>query len=177
MDRRTFIEKSLLGAAAISSISLTSSANADTTADSSVTAQQIQDHLRNMGKKWIPLDSKHTVDTLKAGKLSTKVNKLATAWMGYLDTLKQIHEEGYNVVVLHEPIFYNHRDTQPTGFALETAKKKQKFLEESGLTIIRCHDVWDRVAEIGICDAWAEFLGFTKEINRPANLDLTEGRP
>ena len=179
MDRRTFIEKSFVGAATLSGMTAyqTQTSRADQITASPVTAQQILDHLRGMGKKWIPMDSKHTVDTLKAGKLSTKVTKIATAWMGYLDTLKQAHEAGYNVIVVHEPLYYNHRDTQPTGFALEVAQKKQKFLDESGLTVIRCHDVWDCVAKIGICDSWAKFLGFKKEINRPRNLDLTARRP
>lgn len=179
MDRRTFIEKSFLGAAALSGVTVygTEPASADKIANPPVTVQQVQDHLRNMGKRWIPLDSKQTVDTIKSGDPSMQVTKIATVWMGYLDTLKKAYEAGCNLVVVHEPIYYNHHDNQPTGFALEGAKRKKKFLEETGLAVIRCHDVWDRVAEIGICDAWAKFLGFQKEINRPSNLDLTLGRP
>jgi putative NIF3 family GTP cyclohydrolase 1 type 2 len=31
------------------------------------------------------------------------------------------------------------------------------------MTLLRCHDTWDRMPEFGIPDAWARFLGFSSE--------------
>ncbi|MBN2295248.1 MAG: Nif3-like dinuclear metal center hexameric protein [Pirellulales bacterium] len=182
MDRRNFIGKSLLGTMALSGLTKlgAKAANADdstTKPAKPLTVRDVQNHLRGMGAKWIPIDSKRTVDTIHAGDPDAQVTRIAVAWNGYLETLKKVHEEGYDLIVVHEPPYYCLRNTKPTGFALEGANRKKKFLEESKLALIRCHDVWDRVAEIGICDSWAKLLGLEKEINRPANFDPTAARP
>jgi putative NIF3 family GTP cyclohydrolase 1 type 2 len=31
------------------------------------------------------------------------------------------------------------------------------------MTLLRCHDTWDRMPEVGIPDSWASFLGFPTE--------------
>ncbi len=84
----------------------------------------------------------------------------------YFDALRQAVAKGCNLFVTHEPTYYNHTDTDPSVFAFEIAKRKRAFIEESGLTIIPCHDVWDRVPEIGIPDAWGKRLGWTKVVRQ-----------
>ncbi len=177
MNRREFIGKSVLKTAAISALPIGGTGRAAARSmDTPVTVQKVHDYLRRMGAKWIPLDSKQTVDTVKSGSPEMKVKGIATAWMGYLDTLKKAHEDGCNLLIVHEPIYYNHLDNDPTGFALKSARRKKEFLEKTGLAVVRCHDVWDRVAGIGICDSWARFLGLEKELHRSSNPDPTLAR-
>jgi len=68
--------------------------------------------------------------------------------------------------VTHEPTYYNHRDTDESVFSFEIARRKKAFIEENGLTIIRCHDVWDRVPRMGIPDAWGQYLGWKKVVRQ-----------
>ncbi|MGQ9514888.1 MAG: Nif3-like dinuclear metal center hexameric protein [Thermoproteota archaeon] len=35
------------------------------------------------------------------------------------------------------------------------------WIDEKGIVVYRCHDVWDNFPEIGIHGAWARWLGFT----------------
>ena len=41
--------------------------------------------------------------------------------------------------------------------------QKRRLIDELGLTLMRCHDTWDRMPEVGIPDAWTDFLGFPAE--------------
>lgn len=66
----------------------------------------------------------------------------------------------------HEPVYYNHTDKDEAVFLFEVTRKKKELITSSGLVIYRCHDVWDRVEGVGIPSAWAEFLGFSKLVNR-----------
>ena len=43
-------------------------------------------------------------------------------------------------------------------FALPTERAKFAWLDESGLVVYRCHDVWDRYPEIGIRASWQRGL-------------------
>jgi putative NIF3 family GTP cyclohydrolase 1 type 2 len=42
-------------------------------------------------------------------------------------------------------------------------EKKKKFIEDSGIVVLRCHDVWDKMPDVGIPWAWGRFLGFTSK--------------
>jgi len=70
------------------------------------------------------------------------------------EALARARALGCNVFVTHEPTYYNHRD-DPDSRIFELAGAR----EETGLTIIRCHDLWDQVPEVGIPDAWGQALG------------------
>ncbi len=72
---------------------------------------------------------------------------------------------GCNLFITHEPTYYDHHD-DPQGwtFGYEGTRSKRAFIEESGITIIRCHDLWDQVPKIGIPDAWGEALALVKPL-------------
>jgi putative NIF3 family GTP cyclohydrolase 1 type 2 len=66
-----------------------------------------------------------------------------------------------NFVISHEGAFYPH-------FIGSTSEddhhaKKRELMHDLGITLMRCHDTWDRMPEFGILDAWADFLGFPTE--------------
>ncbi len=45
----------------------------------------------------------------------------------------------------------------------EMVQRKRDFMDEHGITLLRCHDTWDRMPGIGIPDAWGDFLGLECE--------------
>ena len=63
----------------------------------------IQEHV---GIPW----QKETVDTFKAGNPDTAVTGIAVTMMATMDVLQRAAAKGQNLVITHEPTFYNHLD-------------------------------------------------------------------
>jgi putative NIF3 family GTP cyclohydrolase 1 type 2 len=81
-----------------------------------------------------------TVDTIKAGDLSTPVNGIATTFLDTMDVLREANRRGLNLVITHEPTFYNHRDST-TFFADDPVyKEKLAFIEQHHMLVFRLHD-------------------------------------
>lgn len=122
-------------------------------------ARELREYLQSMDGGWVNWEN--TVDTFKSGDPETEITGLAVGWMSYTWTLKRALELNCNMFITHEPTYYNHRDNDENIFRYESVRAKRAFIEESGLIILRCHDLWDQVQDIGIPDSWAEQLGFS----------------
>ena len=119
-------------------------------------AYTIDLHMRELAD-WV--DWGATADRFKAGAPSEIIRKIGVAWMGTLNALKQAHEAGCNVMVVHEPIYFNHFDHYEPVADDPGFQAKKAFLDSTGMVVYRCHDVWDYVPEIGVRDSWARQLG------------------
>ncbi|OGJ91978.1 MAG: hypothetical protein A2487_15170 [Candidatus Raymondbacteria bacterium RifOxyC12_full_50_8] len=108
-----------------------------------------------------PALPKPTVDRVTAGDPDRVVKKIAVCWMPFRQAILKAKKACANVIVTHEPIFFEHWDLDGESKDHPETASKLRFIEELGITIIRCHDVWDRMPEIGIPFAWAKFLGLT----------------
>jgi putative NIF3 family GTP cyclohydrolase 1 type 2 len=107
-----------------------------------------------------PLPEK-TVDRIIIGNPETEIIKIGTAWTPYWDICRQAIAQGINVLVVHEPTFYTHWDLDGESLYPETIAEKKRWLEETGLVIIRCHDVLDKIqTAFGIPFAFGHALGF-----------------
>lgn len=81
-----------------------------------------------------------TVDTLKAGDPSTPVTGIATTFLDTMDVLREAVKRGDNLVISHEPTFYNHRD-ETKDFANDPVyKEKLAYIEQHHLIVYRLHD-------------------------------------
>jgi len=111
------------------------------------------------------LDPETTVDRIIIGDPEAKVNRLLVTWMSTFDACRAAVERDCQLIVTHEPTFWSHRDELETSRAVAHSvwqaafARKRKFIEDHRLVILRCHDVWDFMPEIGIPFAWARFLG------------------
>ena len=123
-------------------------------------AIDIHNHMREIGS-WV--DWETTCDGFKSGLPEAEVRAIAVGWQSTFPALRQAHEDGCNLFITHEPTFYTHMDDDPDVFCYEHVREKKAFLEETGMVIYRCHDVWDRMPDIGISDSWARGLGFEGE--------------
>ena len=126
-------------------------------------AEDIRKYLKTMDDGWVNWEN--TVDTFKSGDPKSEVRGIAVGWMGYTWALQKALDLGCNMFITHEPTYYNHYDTDQDVFRYETVVAKRKMIEESGLIILRCHDLWDQVPKIGIPDSWAMQLGFENPVN------------
>jgi len=124
-----------------------------------MTARQLREFLRQLDGGWV--DWNNTVDTFKAGDPDTEIRGIAVAWMAYTWALKRARDLECNVFITHEPTFYSHRDEDPRFDRFEAVLQKRRWIEENGMVVLRCHDLWDQFPDIGIPDAWAKMLGFS----------------
>jgi len=108
---------------------------------------------------WV--DWTKTVDRFMHGDPEATVRGIATTWLATDDCLREAARRDLNLVIAHEGAFY------PQYLGTESGERhhaqKRRLLDELGLTLLRCHDTWDRMPEVGIPDAWTAFLGFPAE--------------
>jgi putative NIF3 family GTP cyclohydrolase 1 type 2 len=116
----------------------------------------IQEHI---GIPW----QKETVDTFKAGNPDTPVTGIAVTMMATIDVLERAAANGQNLVITHEPTFYNHLD-RPDGMDENDAvwKEKRAFLENHGMVVWRFHDHWHRRKPDGILAGMVHAMGWEK---------------
>jgi putative NIF3 family GTP cyclohydrolase 1 type 2 len=119
---------------------------------------RVQEHV---GIPWMP----QTVDTFKAGNPDAEVKGIAVTMMATLDVLQRAAASGQNLVITHEPTFFNHQD-KPDDLDQKdndpVLAAKRAFIEEHGLVIWRFHDHWHRMKQDGIETGMAHALGWEK---------------
>jgi putative NIF3 family GTP cyclohydrolase 1 type 2 len=115
-----------------------------------------------------------SVDRIVAGDPGTVVQGIAVLWMPTWAALRDAVAQGLNTVVAHEPTFYTHHDLDGFDAAMApldaracaavtaTRDAKLQWIKETGLVIIRCHDVLDSMPG-GVVDSLATALGFSAE--------------
>ena len=78
-----------------------------------------------------------TCDTCKAGNMDEEIKGIAVSMFATPDVIRKCAEIGANLLIVHEPTYYNHwDDTNP----FDIGKEKQRLIEENNLTIFRFHD-------------------------------------
>lgn len=102
----------------------------------------------------------NTVDTFKSGDPMAECAGIVTTFMATLPVLKRAAGLGANLVITHEPTYYNHRDETAWLAGDPVFDAKRRFIEQSGLTIWRFHDYWHRHRPDGICTGVIRRLGW-----------------
>jgi putative NIF3 family GTP cyclohydrolase 1 type 2 len=118
--------------------------------------QRIQEHV---GVPW----QKETVDTFKAGDPDTKVTGIAVTMMATFDVLRRAAISGANLIITHEPTFYNHLDDLkeiPQKENDAVLAEKLAFIKEHHLVVWRFHDHWHRRTPDGIEAGMTHALGW-----------------
>lgn len=125
-------------------------------------AYEIEEYLASLNSGWV--DYSQSVDHWKAGDPKAEVTGIAVGWMSWVWALEQAKALGCNVFITHEPTFYHHLDTDPTILDWPEVKAKQEKIRELGISVLRCHDLWDQMPNIGIPDSWGKKLGLGQPI-------------
>ncbi len=121
-------------------------------------ALEFRDHCCRIAH-WV--DWTNTVDQFMHGNPLLEVTGIAVTWLATNARLREAAELGLNFVISHEGAFYPTYQGTPSGNRHHA--QKHRLMDELGITLMRCHDTWDRMPEVGIPDAWAAFLGFPSE--------------
>ncbi len=79
--------------------------------------------------------SEETVDTFKSGNPSDQVTGIACTFMATVDVLKKAAENGCNLIITHEPTYYNHLDSRDklANDPVFAAKQEILFISEGKL--------------------------------------------
>lgn len=100
-----------------------------------------------------------TVDTIKAGDPQTVVTGIATTISPTMDVLRKAVAAHDNLIITHEPTFYNHGDAAlfPND---PVYVEKMKYIRDHNLVIFRWHDGWHQRAPDGIVEGWVRKAGW-----------------
>ncbi|MCQ2457021.1 MAG: Nif3-like dinuclear metal center hexameric protein [Clostridia bacterium] len=85
----------------------------------------------------LPFDIDATCDRIKVGNENGEIKKVGTAMFATPEVLREASRRGINLLIVHEPMFYEHTDFHRT---LGMAPEKEKLAEELGITVFRYHD-------------------------------------
>lgn len=132
-----------------------------------LTARQVIERIQaHVGVPW----QSDTVDTFKAGNPDTPVTGIAVTMMATFDVLKRAAASRNNLIITHEPTFFNHLDKPDLaeGDSDAVLAEKRAFIEKHGLVIWRFHDHWHAREPDGIEAGMVHALGWEK-YQDPAN--------
>lgn len=101
-----------------------------------------------------------SVDTLKCGDPDREVTGIVTTFTATFDVLRQAVAQGANLIITHEPTFYDHRDTTDWLLDDPVYAAKRAFIEEHHLNIWRFHDYWHMHEPDGIQVGIEKVLGW-----------------
>ena len=137
-------------------------ATAASTRDQRLTAREVVARIQQqVGVPW-QID---TVDTFKAGDPDTPVTGVAVTMMATLDVLQRAAAAGENLIITHEPTFFDHMDVTdqlPEKDKDPVLTEKKLFISKHGLVIWRFHDHWHARNPDGIEAGMVHALGWEK---------------
>ncbi len=123
----------------------------------SITAKQVIERIqKNVGVPW----RTETVDTFKAGNPETSVKGIATSVMSTLEVLQKAASAGKNLIISHEPTFYNHEDQTKDFTADPVYQQKQALIQKHDLVVWRFHDHWHARKPDAMLVGLAQALGW-----------------
>lgn len=127
------------------------------------------DAIQKIQKRYAPAPPPHTVDTVKAGDPGTLVTGIATTFLDTMDVLREAARRNENLIITHEPTFYNHLDD--TSFFKDDPvyKEKLEFIEQHHMVVFRLHDEIHMARPDPIGMALIEVLGMKKDLDDPGD--------
>ena len=112
---------------------------------------------KQVGVSW----KSQTVDTFKAGNPEMVVKGIATSFSATLDVCQRAVASGKNLIIVHEPTFYNHRD-ETKDLRGDIYRTKRGFIDANNLIVWRFHDHWHDRRPDGILAGMVAALGWEK---------------
>jgi putative NIF3 family GTP cyclohydrolase 1 type 2 len=107
-----------------------------------------------------------TVDVIKEGNPETVITGIATTMFATMDVLKKAVAKNCNLIIAHEPLYYNHTDAKQQFSSDPVFLEKKKYINDNKLVIWRFHDYIHSIRPDGIELGMAKKLGWEKyEVN------------
>ncbi len=122
-----------------------------------VTAQQAIDRIVKATGTTLP---PNTVDTIKEGDPGTVITGMVATFSPTMEVLRKAVADGDNLIVSHEPTFYNHPDERTLFVDDPVYKEKLAYIQEHHLVIWRFHDSWHARRPDGIAEGFVDQVGW-----------------
>ena len=107
------------------------------------TIGQVLDALRGLVPSDLPGD---TVDTVKVGDPTRVCTGVVSTFLATVPVIEATAQRGANLLVTHEPTFYNHLDETAPLADDPVYAAKVALLERHGIAVFRFHDGYHRMA-------------------------------
>jgi putative NIF3 family GTP cyclohydrolase 1 type 2 len=104
----------------------------------------------------------NTVDVIKEGDPQTPVTGIITTMFATMDVLKEAVAKKCNLIISHEPLYYNHLDSKEQFTNDPVFLEKQRFIIDNKLVVWRFHDYIHRMNPDGIGMGMVAKLGYEK---------------
>jgi putative NIF3 family GTP cyclohydrolase 1 type 2 len=141
--------------------------------DNGLNAWDVQNHLNSLNGGWV--NPELTVDTFKSGDPTKELTGIAVAWMSYTEAIQRALDLNCNLLITHEPTYYDHWDKDESVFRFPQAQAKKALIEKSGIIILRCHDLWDQIPDLGVPDSWGDSFGYGKAVGGEGYFRVYDG--
>ena len=126
-----------------------------------LTARDVVERIKqHIGVPW----TEPTVDTFKDGDPATPVTGIAVTMMATFDVLRRAAARRANLVITHEPTFYDHLDKLDVLEAEHDSvtAAKRAFIREHRMVVVRMHDHWHRRRPEPMAVNLARVLGWAR---------------
>ena len=114
-----------------------------------------------------------TVDTVKAGDPSTPVTGIATTFLDTMDVLREAQRRGLNLVISHEPTFYNHLDDSAFFADDPVYREKLAFIQQHHMVVFRFHDQMHEVVPDPVAMGFVQSMGWQSYMDAGSPWQLT----
>ncbi len=101
-----------------------------------------------------------TVDTIKSGDSSQPVRGIITTFLATQRIIDYAVRQNINLIITHEPTYYNHLDETVWLESDPVYQKKRKTLEDHGIVVWRFHDYWHAYKPDGVTTGALKLLGW-----------------
>jgi putative NIF3 family GTP cyclohydrolase 1 type 2 len=104
-----------------------------------------------------------TVDTVKIGDSSQELTGIVITFLATCDVIEKAAQVGTNLIITHEPTFYNHPDETDWLRNHPVYEAKRRLIEEHHMVIWRFHDYLHSIPPD------STFMGLIKELKWETN--------
>lgn len=106
-----------------------------------------------------------TVDVVKTGDPQQPLTGIATTFLASQEVIQKAIQLGANLIIAHEPVFYNHLDRVDWLENNPVYQAKRELLDEQHIVVFRFHDYWHSHRPDGIYLGLVQQLGWDGYIN------------
>ena len=99
--------------------------------------QEIIDRIRAFHP---PMDESHSCDVFKCGDPRQECSGIVVCCYPSVNVIRKTIEHGANLIICHEPSFYDHADETSWLAGNKIYEEKRRLLDEHGIVIWRDHD-------------------------------------
>jgi putative NIF3 family GTP cyclohydrolase 1 type 2 len=127
--------------------------------------QTIQDVIDTIVEEIPGAPREDSVDTAKSGDPSQAVTGIVTTFIATCQVIERAIELGANLIITHEPTYYNHRDEVAWLKGDPVYAHKRDMLEGNGIVVWRFHDYWHMHRPDGITTGVLKQLGWESYVD------------